>query len=487
MATKKTSGRQTSKLGIVSFADRLRENLRFVENKMMDLLDVSTIERRIQDPDSPIVVIGPDRSWGGTDANQTKLQLELKKAYLKWFEHFRVLFRQHPKEIQGKIQETDSFVRSWIEKEGGWDTPETIDEAKDIFRTRIKEFDDLIDTMSGGKEPKKYILVPDTNALIAESNLSRYTEVIGEDKFEAVVLPTVLAELESLKMKNIDLRIKEKIKIAIRYLKGLRKQGDPISGVKIGAEITVRWEPQEPDLQNSLGWLKNHILDDCILASTIEILRDNPDALVVLVTSDIGLQNKAAFAYIPCAEPPENLKGAKPDKKEPLRVEAKGVVDLGFDSKSAHREQIYVTIRNDDPNAITVMNIWLGFKGNKKIEMQTWGTQSLPLTIAGRDFTRHPVRCVVPYTEIDDVQKINKVSVTTSHEPRKFYYGQIENLAEFVEKLHESRIDPAYMTPEQRKQYREMMKKRMALQAKIARKNGFVGKFIGPDGWKVRP
>lgn len=283
-----------------------------------------------------------------------------------------------------------------------------------------------------------------------------------------------MAELESLKLRNIDLRVREKIKSAIRYLKGLRKQGDPISGVKIGAGITVRWEPQEPDLQNSLGWLKNHILDDCILASTIEILRDNPDALVVLVTSDIGLQNKAAFAYIPCAEPPDDLKGSKPDKKEPVRVEAKGMVDLGFDSKSAHREQICVTIRNDDPNAITLTNIWLGFKGNKKIEMRTWGPQSLPLAITGRDFTREPVRCVAPYTEIEEIPKISKVYVTTSHEPNKFYNGKIENLAEFIEKLHESRNDPAYMTPEQREKHKEMVKKKKVL---LGRKPGFVGRW----------
>lgn len=168
---------------IVSFADRLRENLRLVESRMMDLLDVSTIERRVQDPDSSIVFIRPDHIWGNTDARQTKLQLELKKAYPRWFEHFRVLFRQHPKETQDKIRETDAFVRNWIEKESGWEIPETIDKAKDVFRESIKEFYNLIDTMSGGIEPMKHILVPDTNALIAESNLARYTEVIGKDKF----------------------------------------------------------------------------------------------------------------------------------------------------------------------------------------------------------------------------------------------------------------------------------------------------------------
>ena len=207
-------------------------------------------------------------------------------------------------------------------------------------------------------------------------------------------------------------------------------------------------------------------------------MRDNPDALVVLVTSDIGLQNKAAFAYIPCAEPPEDLKGTKPDKKEPVRVEARGAVDLDFPSTSSHRERIYVTIHNDDANAIIVKGVGLIFKGSKKIEMQTVGTQSVPLGIPGRDFTRHPVLCVMPYTEIEELPMIRKVYVTTSHEPKKFYYGQIENLADFVKKLHESRNDPAYMTPEQRERHKEMAKKRNSL---LGKKRG-----AGGGGWKVR-
>ena len=173
--TVKTKKRQAGKLRITSFADRLRGNLRLVESRMMDLLDVSTIERRVQDPDSSIAFIRPDHFWGDTDAKQTKLQVELKKAYSKWFEHFHVLFGQHPKETLDKIRETDTFVRSWIEKESGWEIPETIDEAKDVFRMRIKEFHDRIDAISSSTKPSGYILVPDTNALIAEPNLARYT------------------------------------------------------------------------------------------------------------------------------------------------------------------------------------------------------------------------------------------------------------------------------------------------------------------------
>jgi rRNA-processing protein FCF1 len=483
----KLKGQQTRKQRVVSFATRLSEDLQIIEGTMMALLDVSTIERRAEDPDSPIARARPDWIWGNTNAKQQKIQLALKKAYTTWFELFRVLFAQPTTEILDKISETDTFVRGWIEKESGWDLPDTIDKAKEVFHERIKNFYDLIDVVSSGIKSGEYVLVPDTNALVATPDVTRYSETIGSDRFRVIVLPTVIAELETLKIKPIDPGFREKVKAAIRYLKGLRNQGDPLTGVKVGKGITVTWEPREPDLEKSLSWLKARVADDHIIASLIEVQRDNPDALVVLVTSDVGLQNKAILAHIPFAEPPADVTEGKLRKKELLRVEARGMVDLDFPSNSGHREQLLVAIHNDDPETVTVRTIWLQFKGNKKIEMQTWGQQSLPLRIPGRDFMRQPVRCVVPHMEIEEIPKISKVCVTTSHEPNKYYNGRIENLAEFVEKLHESRIDPAYMTPEQRKQHREMVKKRKALQAKIARKNGFVGKYIGPDGWKVRP
>ena len=398
-----------------------------------------------------------------------------------------MLFSHPTEEIRDKITETDAFIRRWFEKESDWEIPETIEKAKEVFRERVKDLNDLIDIAASGVKAGMYILVPDTNALAATPDPTSYSEAIGTDRFRVVVLPTVMAELESLKLKNIDPGFREKVRAAVRYLKGLRNQGDPILGVKVGKGITVTWEPREPDLTKSIGWLKPHVADDWIVAGVIEVQRDNPDALVVLITSDVGLQNKAHLARIAFVEPPKNLKEGKQKKKEPVRVEAKGVVDLNFPCSSSHREQVRVTVHNDDPDTITVKTVGLAFKGNKKVEMRTRGTQSLPLKIPGRDFTRHPILCVVPHMEIEEIPKIRKVYVTMSHEPGKFYNCKIENLSEFVSSLQQSRNDPAYMTPEQRQRHKEMMGKRNALLKKTGRRSGFVGKFIDPEGWKIKP
>jgi predicted ribonuclease YlaK len=45
--------------------------------------------------------------------------------------------------------------------------------------------------------------------------------------------------------------------------------------------------------------------DDRILASAIEIMRRHPRSPVVVVTRDINMQNKAGFAGVEFAEPPD--------------------------------------------------------------------------------------------------------------------------------------------------------------------------------------
>jgi len=42
-----------------------------------------------------------------------------------------------------------------------------------------------------------------------------------------------------------------------------------------------------------------------VLASSIEVMRDNVAANVVIVTRDLNLQNKADFAQLPFADPEE--------------------------------------------------------------------------------------------------------------------------------------------------------------------------------------
>jgi predicted ribonuclease YlaK len=61
----------------------------------------------------------------------------------------------------------------------------------------------------------------------------------------------------------------------------------------------------EPRVADSLPWLDPSNRDDRIIASLVEAVRQHPRSPVVLVTRDVNLQNKAAFAGLPFVEPPE--------------------------------------------------------------------------------------------------------------------------------------------------------------------------------------
>jgi hypothetical protein len=61
----------------------------------------------------------------------------------------------------------------------------------------------------------------------------------------------------------------------------------------------------EPDFDNTLPWLVAGVPDDRLIASVVEIMRDHPHSPVTVVTRDINVQNKARFARIPYAEPPD--------------------------------------------------------------------------------------------------------------------------------------------------------------------------------------
>jgi predicted ribonuclease YlaK len=60
----------------------------------------------------------------------------------------------------------------------------------------------------------------------------------------------------------------------------------------------------EPNFDNTLEWLHSENVDDQIIASVLEIQKENPSSAVIITTSDINLQNKAEMANLPFAETP---------------------------------------------------------------------------------------------------------------------------------------------------------------------------------------
>lgn len=291
-------------MNIVPYIVRLEEQLHSIESQLLALLDASTIKIFYQDPDSQVVFITNKYIWDTSDENQKRLQLKLLRTYLSWFEHLSLLFHDCTKDIQGQLTNTHAAVKKWIEKENGWHVPSSTTEAKSSVQEQIQTYYQLLSLFKTTGNPG-IILVPDTNALILSPDVASYATTIGQAEYTVVILPTVLSELDKLKITHRSDDFRKKVQSVITRLKGFRQQGNMHEGVTVNKVVTVKMVAQEPDFKKTLSWLDPENNDDRIIAATLEVQREESANIVVLVTNDINHQNKAEMANIPFVEPPE--------------------------------------------------------------------------------------------------------------------------------------------------------------------------------------
>jgi predicted ribonuclease YlaK len=171
--------------------------------------------------------------------------------------------------------------------------------AAAVFAT-LEELLDLI--AAGGDE--KVRLVPDTNALLANPDLSSYVILIPGPKHEIVLLPTLLRELDELKDRGRTPELRGKAQAVVRRIKGLRDKGRLTAGVALTKAVTVRAEHRDVEPSTVLGWLSRDGADDALLAGALTLQSDHPPSAVVLITRDLNLQNKCEMVGLPYLEPP---------------------------------------------------------------------------------------------------------------------------------------------------------------------------------------
>jgi predicted ribonuclease YlaK len=149
--------------------------------------------------------------------------------------------------------------------------------------------------------------LPDTNALLYHVDLDRWS-FADSATFELVLAPSVLVELDELKVNHRNPDLREKAEGPIRRIKGYRDRGAGrlSDGVTLRATVsTIRTLAAEPRMEATLRWLDPANRDDRFIASAIGLMRTRPRSVVRIVTRDTNLQNKAEFALMPFCEPPE--------------------------------------------------------------------------------------------------------------------------------------------------------------------------------------
>jgi hypothetical protein len=229
-----------------------------------------------------------------------------------------VLLKDTSERQKKELEHSILVVAGLIEQDGKcWH------ENTDIaIQVAIAEIQKQIAMLSELYDPSddEVLVVPDTNALLYAPHLDRW-RFAEAPKFSVVLAPTVLSELDQLKMRPPQDPIRDVAKGLIRRIKDYRRRAHEtgkslLEGAVLKAgRSRIQALPIEPDFSKTLPWLDKDNDDDRILATLVEVACQRPHSVVVLVTQDINLQNKAEFASFPFLEPPEE--GRQAIKKLP--------------------------------------------------------------------------------------------------------------------------------------------------------------------------
>jgi rRNA-processing protein FCF1 len=272
------------------------------QSSITDLNEQDRQEEMWGERSSVVVIRANPWAWDELPAEGTRIQHELKDAYSSLREIAQAMIRGRVRGIQQRFKEADKFLSNFIEHDvAGSDSV-----AKDVDRN-MKHLDDLVNLVAEAADGSDHrtVFVPDTNALLHNPKIEDWS-FLDAEQFRLVLPPTVLGELDKLKVEHRNEAVRGKAEQLIRQIKEYGRRGKLNTGVPILKGVSeIVGLAIEPVMAATLSWLDKDNADDRLIASTIEVMRLYPHSPVILVTRDVNVQNKANFAGIPFEEPPD--------------------------------------------------------------------------------------------------------------------------------------------------------------------------------------
>ena len=246
---------------------------------------------------SVVFVRRGDYSWQELSLEGKRLQSKIRDDYKKYKTIIESLIDNSN---HSKLNQSHNTINEAIEQEHR-SFSKTSQEAFNEVSNSFSEIDHLLDFLHSANNT--CLLVADTNALLKNPKIENWGfDGIGD--FVIVLTPTVLSELDRLKVNHRNEAVREKSKKMINQIKEYRRRGNILDGIKIkGDSISLKTIATEPNFENTLPWLEKDNNDDRFIASVYEIIKNNIRSSVYVVTADINMQNKVEFSCLPYLEP----------------------------------------------------------------------------------------------------------------------------------------------------------------------------------------
>lgn len=283
--------------------DNLSEMARDIQVLLVELLmRHSTIcDRDLNSGSAVVLTVHGDKTYKKLGVEGQRIQSRVLDAYKHFCALIKILLQDQTRSTIDEFSKLDEIVMNTIEQRVTWcvNVRDALNKAVEAIQNQLGLLDTLSDESKGLP-----VYVPDTNALLYNPALEKW-EFPEAPRFVITLLPTILSELDSLKVNHRNDAVKQKAEKLIRQIKEYRRRGNLNQGVSlVTGKIELSTIATEPNFANTLPWLDKTNNDDRFLAAVMEVMKKRIDSPVLIVSLDINLQNKAGFAAIPYVEPP---------------------------------------------------------------------------------------------------------------------------------------------------------------------------------------
>jgi rRNA-processing protein FCF1 len=197
-----------------------------------------------------------------------------------------------PERIE-RLRDALGPFRSVLDQNDGYNGApgDSIAQITEKVQTAGQEVRDLIENLPSAHGDGGRWLVPDTNALVWNSDLTRWRT---DEPTTLVIVPTVTQELDELKMREGN--VGKKATKMIRQLHEFDRRGNTLEGVTVAGDLHLREVAMYPNFDIAPKWLVSENADDQIIASALELGWSDLRSDVSVVTRDRNMKNRARLA-----------------------------------------------------------------------------------------------------------------------------------------------------------------------------------------------
>ncbi len=284
---------------IKTFYDTITETADDIEKKIVNFLigEHSSISRWHY-PQPGITYCGGEYKFQDLSIEGRRMQSRLFKEFNTFSEMILVITSGLTKEDRNKVKQSIAIIVKYIEQSCHLHHANISKIQNEIVQAFLN-IKTIIGYLHDDTEDD-VLIIPDTNTLIGKPLIEKWI-IPNVDRFEVVIFPTVLAEIDLLKVDRRKTQdVQDKAKSLSKMIKEYIRRGDISEGIDVvKGKIRLRAVAVEPNFACSLPWLDKDNNDDRIIASFVEILKSCSRTKVFLATGDINLMNKVVSFKLP--------------------------------------------------------------------------------------------------------------------------------------------------------------------------------------------